>query len=823
MGCLLALLGVGTAMGAAEAGPAATGAGSFQTLTAITLDEAPWSAVLVPEEGPPRDGAPTQALRWPVAERPGPDSPVLLTDWSGVDAVRFWLHLDKPCPFRLNVLLTGEMNGYFMTSIPLDFTGWRQFTLPIESFGKVREADLTAARRLSFRAQGYGQPEIEKTTVWWVDHVEARPKPGVKLPIAPIGPVAARAAWEALAREGNPYLILNARRYQAELPPFRPPAEIRSAWQYRGVAEQLVPLAYAVADPESPHRGRKDLLEHALGLVDWLTAQCRDEGWWWRQGPLPGDPNVNRFTLSPLLDGIRWLRLLPEGEAAWPRWRDTLAKAIDLQRRAYRHEEAWDWAGLAGGLYANQDLYYVLIMALSAELYQRPEDLEEAKAMLDKVAESQLPDGGFRYIGQENEAPVYHALNVIILGRYAKLTGDPLALKLLKQTANYWPLVLTAEAQPEYWSDVWWKQTWGYVWREALVTAAGATSDARVQWLMWRALERATPVDGGVAGIYCAPWWTGTAPGQAMPERFVTRDRNMRGIRGRAGQWYFGVTQGRGLRNTFTGGLLTSPVAPQPLLAAFRGAQIHVLEDETRYTSRWLSEREDRTALALRPDVAGALGARYTLQPGLINGVPTPKTPPSPWQVTQVWRAAGDGIVGMVILEATQDARAAAVAGRIALGRSRVREVEPGVWGCGPLRVKLLRQFGTVSAQPVPGYNMARERGWPGVEMLQRIPGGAKRGDRFVYAIWVGSESATPPDSLDPLPGDAGWVARWADGRSVAALFNPDAQPRVARVPWTGPAPTAWIGETPETRKLDLAGGIASIQLPPGACALVER
>jgi hypothetical protein len=177
----------------------------------------------------------------------------------------------------------------------------------------------------------------------------------------------------------------------------------------------------------------------------------------------------------------------------------------------------------------------------------------------------------------------------------------------------------------------------------------------------------------------------------------------------------------------------------------------------------------------------------------------------------------------MVVLEATQDARAAAVAGRIGMGRRQVREVAPGVWACGPLRVKLLRQFGTVSAQPVPGYNMPREKGWPGVEMLQRIPGGAKRGDRFVYAIWVGNESSTPPDTLDLLQGDTGWVARWADGRSVAALFNPDAQPRVARVPWTGPAPTAWIGETPETRKLDLADGMASIQLPPGACALVEQ
>jgi len=815
---------LGAALCAAQANPASPGGrdDGFQTLQEITLEDEPWSNRLVPTAGPPRGGKPTVALRWQVDQQPTPDSPSLLADWTNVDAVRFWLHLDKAYPFKLNVLLTGSPGGYFMTAVPLDFTGWKQFTIPIGQFTKVREADLTSTRRLAFRVQGYGQPALEKDTVWWVDQVEAKPKAGAKLPA--INSLDENlAAWRKLAAQGNPFLLLNARRFERKMEPFKPPAEIKSAWQYRGVAQDLVALAYAVADKASPHRGRADLVEHALAMTDWLVTSCHDEGWWWKSGPLVGDANVNRFTLGPLLDAIRWLRMLPQGEAAWPRWQTKLAAAVDLQRQAYRGEVAWDWGGLAGGEYANQDAYFCLIMALSAELFKLPADRAVATGMAKQIASNLLPDGGIHYISVDNEAPVYHALNLVILGRYATLTGDAEIVQLLKSTANYWPLVLTAEGQPEYWSDVWWKQTWGYVAREGVVIAAGATGDARNQWLMWRALERSVPNDSGMDGIYAAPYWTSLAPGQAMAERFVTSDANMRGIRGRAGSWYFGVTQGRGLRNTFTGGLMTSASHTNPLRAAFRGAHIEVLQDPPREHGLWLSQFEDNTGIALRPDVAGAVGARYTLQPSLINGIPAPATPASPWQVTQIWRAAGDGVIGLVVLEATAETAGTAVVGRIALGPGPVEKDESGLWRCGPLRVKLLRQFGEASVQPVPGYNQTRDRAWHGIEWRQPIEGKAARGARFVYAAWIGPQDARPPDDFKPLPDDRGWVASWTKGATVAALFNPTGTAVTVRVPWAGAPPDAWIGDIGSGQPVRVQNGAASVRLEAGGCALMER
>jgi len=631
-----------------------------------------------------------------------------------------------------------------------------------------------------------------------------------------------RKAWEDLAARGNPLLLLNAERFQNPQPAFKPPEKVPNTWTYRVIAEQLVPTAYAATAQQSPHRGRADLVAHCVAVADWLTQQCDANGLWYRREGT-GDPNVNRFTLGPLLDAVHMLQTLPAGREAWPRWKDKLDRALDHQRRAFRGEFNWEWVH-PEVKYPNQDLYGPLFFWLSAELYGRDEDRQLAKHIMQKTTENLLPDGGLHYIGIENESPVYHALNLILIARYATLSHDHVAVKLLKDTANYWPLVLTAEGHPECWSDVWWKQSWSPVWREAMVVAAGATGEPRNQWLLWRVLERNAPSDPGMGGIYAAPYWTGVAPGQALPDRFVVRDENIRGVRGRAGSWYFGVCRGRGLRNTFVGGLVTSPTQTDPLLAALRGAGVDILLDAKRPNGLWLSEVADRAALTLRPDVAAGLGVRYTLQRGLINGWPTPQTSPSPWQVTQVWRAAGDGVLGMVAVEATADAPAAAVLGRIALGPGTV-EAPTGrdaAWRCGPLTVKFFDTFGTASVERVPQYARAPETWWPGVQLRQNLDGGAKSGQRFVYSVWIGPQGTTPPTAMRLLPQDRGWLATWPASRQAAALFNPTLAPLTIEVPWPAAAPKQW-SQDGTSQPLPTTGGHVTVSLPPNDCALLEE
>ena len=148
---------------------------------------------------------------------------------------------------------------------------------------------------------------------------------------------------------------------------------------------------------------------------------------------------------------------------------------------------------------------------------------------------------------------------------------------------------------------------------------------------------------------------------------------------------------------------MTSPIQTHPLLAAFRGAGVDVLVNAKQPNGLWLSEVADLAGLARRPDVAAGLGVRYTLQRSLINGWPTPQTSPSPWQVTQVWRAAADGMLGMVVVQATADAPGVAVLGRVALGPGAVEAPTDrrACWQCGPLQVKFLRAIQEKEVTPL--------------------------------------------------------------------------------------------------------------------------
>ncbi len=166
--------------------------------------------------------------------------------------------------------------------------------------------------------------------------------------------------------------------------------------------------------------------------------------------------------------------------------------------------------------------------------------------------------------------------------------------------------------------------------------------------------------------------------------------------------------------------------------------------------------------------------------------------------------SAGDGILGLVAVEATADAPAAAVLGRIALGPGTVEastDRDPA-WRCGPLTVKFFDNFGTGSVERVPQYARAPETWWPGVQLRQNLDGGAKSGQRFVYSVWIGPQGAEPPMSMRLLPQDRGWLATWPAGRQAAAVFNPTPAPLTIDVPWSATASPCFCPSAPTNRLL---------------------
>lgn len=589
-----------------------------------------------------------------------------------------------------------------------------------------------------------------------------------------------RDEWRELAREGDPIRALEAARFarpvagdlREQFVTLPEPGE-KPEWRFVAPANHAWALAFSAADEQSPHLGREDLVSASIEAVDAVLAQLAPNGCWTCSGQ---DPNADRFTLYRLMEAARLLGRLEAGEAALERWVAPLRRALDHQHAGFHERETAiveaDYGVRYARNYPNIDLLYALAMTLAGEVFDEAKYTESGRELIRAVGEKLLPDGGFSYIYNTNEAPVYHTLHVCLISRYHDLTGDEFAKEILARTAPYYPLTLSAEATPESWSAPWWKQNWQRfherpVEPAPVMVTADYTGDARNRRLMWPALERIDPTEFRRTRHCGFPWlcavghWPGDDEGDATDDEWFAPDANIRGFRARRGRHYWGFTQGRGQRTTWVGGMATDPGSGY-VLAALRGVQVHATVDGEE---RWMSGLDDVTATGSAEDLA-ALGVRARLHAPLYAN--TDDLGASPCEVTQTWRLGTRGVAGMVAIEATQPCEAITL--RIALGPAAIERTEDGSWRCGPLRIAVYDAF----AEPAVARwaNPGDEAAWPTLEITLRgmdaVPGVLRCG------VWVGPEDADPPTEIAPLHAAEGFVMRDDDGGAAGVAFAPD-------------------------------------------------
>lgn len=550
-----------------------------------------------------------------------------------------------------------------------------------------------------------------------------------------------------------------------------PPDFETSAWVYRVMAEHLLSnTAGSEVAAESP----REAIGARNEVIGWLLAESGGKGIWWDpQSKKIGDPNINRFVLLPLIDTVYRLHPLAGDDSDWRAWRAPLQAAVDFQVQAYEGKVDWDWGGLAAGQYPNQDVYYALILAIASRLFDEPRYQALADQMTDKLAANLLPNGAFYYIGKENDSPIYHALIQVVLARYYDITNDQAAYSLIRNSSRYWLLSMSDEGQAEAWSDMWVKQIWIPIPAAALTVSAKASGDPEIKWREQALLAEQKP-NGSLFDVYAKGWWDQSLPAKEPSPHYLVVDRDIRGIRGKDRNWYYGLTEGTGLRNTFVGGMISSSTSRPALRAAFRGAQIAVeLPSDARARPASLSQAVDRTVSTLSGKGFGLLGTRYTLQPPTTQRVPMPETPDSPWQVTQVWAAGSEGLLGTITLLSLADNKAVLVSGRLPLGPGPVEQIDPSSWKCGPLKVRLYNKFGSPTIKAIASAFPSPVSTWPGIEFSTPIDG-MKQGDRFQYSVWIGPDDQAEPQELVPREDGTGWTVHWKGKASLKVSFDPN-------------------------------------------------
>lgn len=627
--------------------------------------------------------------------------------------------------------------------------------------------------------------------------------------------------WAALARAGNPYVLVSTRGLGNAHASFTAPTPLQSGWQYRKVAEYVVVVAFAAADPESPVRGRKDLIDYSMAAVEWLLSEMRPDTWW-QPGRLEGDPNVNRFVLGPLLDAVRWLRMLPEGEAAWSRWRTRLGVAVEFQRRAYRGEVHWDWAALAAGRYANQDAYFALILALSADLFRNAEDDKLVAQVLKALRGNVLPSGGIRYIGNYGPSPIYQALTTVVLARVYWLTKNLDARAVIEASANYWCLVLTPYGEAEHWSNVWWKQDWHRLGPEPLTVVAALSGDRRVQALLLNVLNRTAPSDvGGMWAIYAAPWWRKTQQAAPLSGRFLVIDENIRGFRGRSGQWHYGLGLGRGLVASLAGGQVLAKADFGVPSDTFHGARFEIGAGLLG-PILWLSQSDFACEASVKSTRVAAAASDHALRSTPRNPLAPTGEEPSGWRGVQLWLGTERGLIGL--LEARGEPRAVvrSVRGQIDIRSDNAIQTGLHEWTFGELAVQLLWQSPADGLSVRVARHIERSRLYQ-LSLEWEAPL-SRSETRYRYAIWVGPALGPRPARFDAFEATSGFVAAWGDGRAVRAVFNSSCQPALAFVPWDksmGAEVRSSSWGVPQF--LTPSDGALPIRLDAGALAIVEQ
>ena len=429
-----------------------------------------------------------QAMEWDVNARPGFDAPKMWGDYSQFDELRFWAYSNKNWGIKMPVLFISE-NGYYMTWWKVDWTGWKEHRFKLSDFKKAHDpVGWTHVRNLAFRAQGYSLPPLPKGVRLVFDDI--RLVSSTDLPYKTLEEWMGQERRKKMAElksKGNPYhlSVLESLEHAKAKPSI--PAKLDNCWQLASMAGRAVLHAWAAGADESPRKGDKVLIAHAVGLIDAILAEQKDGSWIYsRKWANGGDANTDRFTLGPLMDAIYWLRRLPDMDDEWARWEKPLKSVVDFQLRNWGNFEkhnkdgnkAW---GTSAYTYPNQDVFHLFEMEMAHRWWGEEGYADSRDRTIAGLQKQLLPDGGWRYIGPETESPGYHNLNLTWLARYLNLTGDKRVRDMIVASVPYYPLTMSNQGIAEFYADCWWKHPWSNVGSSGPDIVAGVSGDERKQ------------------------------------------------------------------------------------------------------------------------------------------------------------------------------------------------------------------------------------------------------------------------------------------------------------------------------------------------------
>lgn len=510
--------------------------------------------------------------------------------------------------------------------------------------------------------------------------------------------------------ERNPYVppvlekaraALTGRSYKRGLLGYREfttPQEIREEFVKGG---RLIDAVWAFVYPESPLAGDPVLLKQVLRALQAIFDIHRNGDF--LVGRENRDWNMNRFIWADVFEAYLLL------DAAYPniippskqeRWRRDIRAATEFQIATHGNGAQSATVSDGPGWYPNMDAYYMLMLGLAGEIFDEPRYRAEAERFVALLGERQYPDGGFTYMGLQNESGgIYHDIVVSKLARWWQLSGSSAALALIERSASFHPLMVEPGGAVEFYTAPFWKQQWTRKGPAVPEIVAGITKDPATKGVAAHLVSINAPDQNGATeyfgaiSILAASLYDESIPALPLRDGYIVYDENVQGPRGRFGRWSFAGTgrdlQDRRGKNTYVGAM----VAAEPNSATYIDGALQVVGNEYHTSSElhWLSqdERSDSTVL----DDLAALTTHYRFQLTRHGGSASSVTD---WVGTEQWLMMPERMIGMLDILPLGDQVATAIQGRIRFGDGRtdvplaaIEQLDENTWAFGSLRLRI--------------------------------------------------------------------------------------------------------------------------------------
>lgn len=522
---------------------------------------------------------------------------------------------------------------------------------------KQKQAILMLSLERAQSAEGAGDTELcqellRETAGLINNRVNERPDPDFSGNLLP----------DLHTPEDNPYLDALYKWVEARIDkpdiPFKkaskdvnPFTGLHHAYGTRDEAANMNRYFWLAVHPESRYRGNPEVFAHlfrrAHAYVDAHSTHAIR-----MQDSTNGHLTNDFFAIGPAIEAMLKTRkafpdLLLPGDLT--RWEKMVRQTYDFWLDQYQKNQQGTYRM---GRYANRDIAVANILLACGLYLDEKEGVDAARILVLAQKDNLYPDGAYAYIGTQNESCGYHSACTMFLTRYYHLTGEGVALDLLKASQWYGPL----SVEPGNVSDFWTSPSWKHSWNSGVGIGGETVAHLSGNQYERAILNRHIAKRGPDPDPRSAMWYRGDIKAAPQPDNYVVLDRNILGPRGRFGRFSYAANlripdNSEPGNATIMGAMTTETDIDQfayPLEAVLAEIMPRVFVETT---PKGRHKRPDWAYLSCREQNAASVGRDWSGVHStyrLHSFGSSRKGQEVPWEGSQIWIGVGDRLFGLL-------------------------------------------------------------------------------------------------------------------------------------------------------------------------------